>query len=97
MGCLASRMLSLQGFSLGDEWPYLLFSHVFARSFKLLLGKVFTLIPKEALKGLLVSRLCPAKSQWENILKLPVSVFQGDLTGWIPNCFFKNLGNFVLR
>lgn len=60
MGCLASRMLSLQGFSLGDEWHYLLFSHVFAHSFKLLFGKVFTLIPKEALKGLLVSRLCPA-------------------------------------
>ena len=58
---------------------------------------VFTLIPKEALKGLPVSRLCPAKSRRGNILKLPVSVFQGDLTGWIPNRFCKNLGNFVLR
>lgn len=84
-------MLSLQGFTLGDERHYLLFSHLVSAHFILRCCWVKSShsFPRKHLKGLLSeSASAQPKSRWEDILKLPVSVFQGDLTGWIPNSSF---------
>lgn len=96
---LSTRIYRVQWVAFSVISSHLFYTFILTAKF----GESYKQISKETItEGIegpawLVYR-CLTESVQKVTLKLSVSVFQGgDLTGWTPHCFSKNLGNFVLH